>query len=215
MIARLPTQDPSIRRYSVIDMSHDERRVYFIWKEIHHRTKCPTCKAYKNYGGRGIKLSEEFDASFEAFYEHIGPPPSRLHSVDRIDNDKGYERGNLRWADKWGQMRNRRCTLLAEYNGKIQCLTDWAVELGINKITLWGRFKQGLPPAELFAKPTNRGRQAVFETINGETKTLTQWALFAGIKVSTLIARYQNGWRGADLIAAPGPQGNRSYSKSS
>jgi hypothetical protein len=182
-------------------MTQDEQRVYIAWVSIKTRCHCPTSRNYKDYGGRGIRLSDEFMQSFEVFFEHLGPPPSRAHSVDRIDNNKGYDRGNIRWETKWGQMRNRRCTLLAEWKGKTQCLADWSKETGINKITLWGRFKQGLRGDALFAKPTNRGRQAVFETINGETKSLTQWALYSGVKLSTLIARYRYGFRGIALLA--------------
>lgn len=50
--------------------------------------------------------------SFEAFLEDMGPKTSPDHSVDRIDSDLGYEPGNVRWATKATQSRNRRCTKL-------------------------------------------------------------------------------------------------------
>lgn len=70
-----------------------------------HRCNNPSNAAYQNYGGRGINML--FD-SFEAFFADIGPRPSPDHSIDRIDNDRGYEAGNLRWATRSEQSLNQR-----------------------------------------------------------------------------------------------------------
>ncbi|MNE83662.1 hypothetical protein D3C80_1804970 [compost metagenome] len=60
---------------------------------------------YADYGGRGIPCHFE---SFEAFARGVGLRPSSGHSIDRIDNDRGYEPGNVRWATDAEQSRNRR-----------------------------------------------------------------------------------------------------------
>jgi hypothetical protein len=65
-------------------------------------------EAYANYGGRGIHVHDGWMFSFLAFYKHIGPRPTKNHSIDRIDNDKGYCPGNVRWATRAEQNRNRR-----------------------------------------------------------------------------------------------------------
>jgi hypothetical protein len=73
----------------------------------HAKARCsPTHKNHKHYFDRGIRVTI---SSFEEFYAEVGPRPSPLHSLDRKDNDKGYELGNLRWATKSQQERNRRC----------------------------------------------------------------------------------------------------------
>jgi hypothetical protein len=65
-------------------------------------------KHYKYYGGRGIKMSGEFFYSFKAFIEYMGEKPGHKYTIDRIDNDGNYERGNLRWATKRQQAMNRK-----------------------------------------------------------------------------------------------------------
>ena len=78
-----------------------------------------------------------------AFYEHIGPRPSFLHTVDRIDNESGYEPGNVRWATRKEQARNMRVNTLLEFDGREQPITAWAEEVGINPRTLMTRLVRG------------------------------------------------------------------------
>ncbi len=82
--------------------------LYKVWSAAKRRCNSPDDPSYKNYGGRGIKMSKEFQESFEAFRDHLGPKPSPAHTVDRINNNRGYKRGNLRWATRAEQIRNQR-----------------------------------------------------------------------------------------------------------
>lgn len=81
---------------------------YQAWLSMRSRCLCKTNSAYKNYGGRGITVCDEWKADFLAFLNHIGPKPSPDLSLDRIDNNDGYRPGNVRWADRSTQSRNRR-----------------------------------------------------------------------------------------------------------
>jgi len=74
------------------------------------KTRCenPACAAYARYGGRGITVCARWRDSFEAFLADVGPRPSPRHSIDRKDNDKGYEPGNCRWATPSEQNANQR-----------------------------------------------------------------------------------------------------------
>lgn len=80
------------------------------WRRAKERVVNPNAKGYRNYGGRGIQMSPEWVGDFAAFFEHIGPKPQphENYSLDRINNDGHYEPGNVRWATRSIQMKNRR-----------------------------------------------------------------------------------------------------------
>lgn len=89
-----------------------QKREYGIWQMMRRRCTNPTHISYKHYGGRGIKVCEEWSdnkTGFETFFAHIGPAPSRNHTIDRYpDNDGNYEPGNVRWATPKEQRANQR-----------------------------------------------------------------------------------------------------------
>lgn len=64
-------------------------------------------EGFANYGGRGIKVCDEWLNDFAAFFKYVGNKPSPRHTLDRIDNDGNYEPGNVRWATKSEQQMNR------------------------------------------------------------------------------------------------------------
>ena len=92
-------------------------KVHKTWKAIRQRCHNPKNPAYDRYGGRGIFVCPEWLDSFDIFFSHVGEPPSADHSLDRIDNEKGYQPGNVRWAT-WLEQGNNKSNnvriLLAE-----------------------------------------------------------------------------------------------------
>lgn len=80
------------------------------WNEIKKRSLCQTYRRYKDYGGRGITICNEWLGTngFLSFYADMGPRPSKNHSIDRIENDKGYYKENCRWALDTVQNINQR-----------------------------------------------------------------------------------------------------------
>lgn len=112
-------------------------KVYHVWEAMLNRCRNPTCEEYHNYGGRGITVCPEW-LRFEAFFRDMGERPANM-SLDRIDNSRGYEPGNCRWADPKTQARNRRDNRLVTFGGQTMCATDAALSLGIKPYTIWNR----------------------------------------------------------------------------
>lgn len=112
--------------------------IYAIWNMMLQRCYLPTNKAYHNYGGRGIKVCERWH-KFEGFFEDMGDVPFDKASLDRIDNSKGYEPGNVRWATKAEQAHNKRNNVRYEYKGHNLLLVEWAELTGIPRATLASR----------------------------------------------------------------------------
>jgi hypothetical protein len=108
------------------------------------KTRCSNTKvyAYKNYGGRGSTLCEEWK-DFAVFHAAVGDPPSPAHTIDRIDNSKGYEPGNVRWATVAEQSLNtRRCVMLTK-DGVTLPINEWCRRLDIPYVTVKHRRKRG------------------------------------------------------------------------
>lgn len=109
---------------------------YAVWIRMKQRCCNPNATGYENYGGRGVTICESWMNSFEAFVSDMGPRPSKSHTVERIDNSKGYCKENCRWATKLEQNRNKRNNHVITIDGVSKTIGAWAEEKGINPETL-------------------------------------------------------------------------------
>lgn len=128
---------------SVGNTSHGEYRSpeWVCWMNMVQRCTNPNNPAYDRYGGTGIEVCERW-MKFENFLADMGKRPNGM-SIDRRDNNKGYELSNCRWATDTTQARNRKVTVELELNGRKQSLMEWADELGMKASVIHTRLWRG------------------------------------------------------------------------
>ena len=107
---------------------------YAVWRLIKSRCYDKKCKAYPRYGGRGITLAEEWLDDVAAFIKYVESLPNAFqkgYSLDRINNNEGYYKNNLRWATRKTQAENSEYgfTGKSKYRGVIQQGKKWQATL--------------------------------------------------------------------------------------
>jgi hypothetical protein len=92
-------------------------RVYRAWLAMRTRCLDPKAVNFARYGGAGVTVSDEWAASFDAFYRDMGDPPTEQHTIERLDNALGYSAANCTWATHAEQAVNKRPSI-RKYHGK-------------------------------------------------------------------------------------------------
>lgn len=184
---------------SVKNESHgmSKHRLYRIWKHIKQRCNNPNDQAYRNYGGKGVKVCKEWEESFVAFKDWALSNGYEEHlTIDREDSDGNYEPSNCRWVTRAENTRRarkgRKSAHLVEYKGEKKTLEEWSEELGIKYITLYTRLRRtgSMEKAVNYKDPSIE-----YITYQGVTKPLYQWAEEIGVKPDTLWQRlYRLHW---------------------
>lgn len=123
-----------------------DTRTYNTWKMMLKRCNKSTWKAYKHYGGRGIKVCERW-SSFENFYADMGDRPEGM-TLDRIDVNGNYEPSNCRWATWQEQMNNRRDNRRLKIDGRSVTVTEAGRLTGISSATIRNRLINGASDEE-------------------------------------------------------------------
>ena len=122
-------------------------RLYGTWKSIKQRCCNPNSKQYKGYGGRGIKLCQEW-VNFKSFYDwamdngYDENAPKGKCTLDRIDNNGNYEPSNCRFVTEKVQANNRRDNHFLTFNNETHTVKQWAEIMGITYETLFSRLNR-------------------------------------------------------------------------
>ena len=127
--------------------------IYLSWRGMKRRCYSPTCRAYKNYGGRGIKVCQRWLDSFENFLVDMGDTWMPDLTLERRDNSQGYSPENCYWATRREQVRNRRNTVFVDYRGETKPLAEWCEVLGLEYTWIKQRYEAGWTASQMFETP--------------------------------------------------------------
>lgn len=119
------------------------------WKQALNRCRNPNLRSWKDYGGRGISMCPEWEASFQTFFDYVGPRPTDQHSLDRIDVDLGYQPGNVRWATPDVQNSNKRPRRTLVVEGEKLSVREASRRCGLNYKTVKHRLWKGWPDQKI------------------------------------------------------------------
>ena len=112
---------------------------YTTWLNIKARCLNPKSHNYKDYGGRGVSVCSNWKNDFARFLQDVGKKPTPDHQLDRINNDRNYEPGNVRWATKIENANNKRNSRFLTYNDETLTIAQWARKVGIKVYTIHTR----------------------------------------------------------------------------
>lgn len=113
---------------------------------MRRRCRNPRDPKYPRYGGRGIQICSRWD-DYPAFLADMGRKPSRLHTIDRIDNDGNYEPSNCRWATAQEQVHHR--VRYVEIDGRRLSKSEFLAEIGISTVSFYKRSRKGETPQQI------------------------------------------------------------------
>lgn len=127
-------------------------KAYRTWKHIHQRCYNEKSNAFKNYGARGIAVSDEWKC-FDRFFEDMGNPP-KGYSIERVDNNKGYSKENCIWAENYKiQLNNTRNNVFLEFKGLSKTISQWSEYLNVNHESIRSRYKAGWSSEKILSTP--------------------------------------------------------------
>lgn len=184
-------------------MADYNTKLYHVWLSMRARCNNPNDKGYQNYGGRGIKVCNEWNdyKNFKTWAYENGYKEDSGLSIDRIDVNGNYEPNNCRWATIKQQANNTRRNVYLTIDGEKKSVPEWAEIYGVNQETVRRRVRElGWDPIKALTEPLYYGD--VYE-YNGESHLLSEWSNILGIEVGTLKTRIDRGWPIDKVFSTP------------
>lgn len=133
--------------------------LYAVWNSMRKRCGNPKSAKYNIYGGRGIKVCDEWNNNFLVFREWaLSNGYKEGLSIDRIDNNGNYEPNNCRWTTLTEQARNRRNTKYITYKGQTKSLAEWCEILKLPPSTIGWRIRKWKDIERAFEEPITNSR---------------------------------------------------------
>lgn len=131
--------------------THGKSRIpeYQVWNSMITRCTRPNSARYHCYGARGIAVCDRWLRSFADFIADMGRRPSKLHSIDRIDNDGPYSPENCRWATRLEQANNKNQNTYLTIGNVRMSIADWSRRTGLSPSLISGRIARGWPVEDI------------------------------------------------------------------
>lgn len=163
--------------------------LYRTWSNIKTRCYNVNDPHYKNWGGRGITMCDVWKDDFLTFHNWAisnGWEPGL--TIERIDNDKGYEPLNCKWITHAEQAKNKQTTHWITFNGKTQSLHDWSIEIGIDEGILERRINYlNWSIERAITEP--KVEHSYMVEYQGEVRSLVEWSEILGMSRDILYQR--------------------------
>lgn len=169
-------------------------KIYRVWRGVIERCYDPKNKNFKTYGAAGVTVCDAWRNSFESFFNDMGDRPTEKHSLDRIENSKGYCKDNCRWATPKEQANNKTNNVILEFEGISKTLSQWADTTSIPLEVLRCRINKHKWPIKKALTTPNNEYITLIE-LDGKALSLPQWSKEKGLPYKTVFARIsERGW---------------------
>ena len=143
-------------------------KTYRAWRDMLSRCRYTKRASHKDYAGRGISVCAQWDprngGGFVAFLADMGEAPEGM-SLDRRDNDKGYDKENCRWATRIQQNQNQRSNINVTYRGETHCVAEWGRILGVRELVIYKRLYRGWSAERALSTPVHPQRTTTQEKV--------------------------------------------------
>lgn len=146
----------AIERLGITSHGESRTKLYKIWISMHERCERKDHPNYKNYGGRGIYVCDDWKEYLKFKEWALSHGYENGLSLDRIDNDSPYCPENCRFVTIKQQANNRRTNKFFELNGVAHTLSEWSDITGVKYLTIYGRIKRGWDLEDAINKPVNK-----------------------------------------------------------
>lgn len=177
---------------------------YRSWKSMKDRCYRKKNRAYHNYGGRGITVCDRWmdkEKGFENFYEDMGPRPSKDHSIDRINNDRNYDKQNCRWATQKQQANNKGNNRIIEFDGIKYTVSEFSELHDMSHSVVLDRLDSNWSIEEIINTPVQQKIRR-FE-YKGRQYTINELSEMFSISLNTLKYRIAKGIPIEEAIIPP------------
>lgn len=189
-------------------------RLFHVWVSMRGRCNNPKNTAYKNYGGRGIKVCKEWQDDFMNFYNWAiknGYDENAEYSkctLERLNVNGDYEPFNCTFKSAKEQANNRRSNILIEYKGEQHTLLEWCEILGLEYRTILRRYhvfiknptKDIKTLDDVFSNENYKKNEQIRITYDNKTLTISEWSKLLNIRAKTMWDRYNKGMCAEDIL---------------